>query len=145
MILTRNYITYRIRKEGNVFIATVKWKGRAEGNLHIRNEINKVTAIDNKGRNLFVPDLNIFKGEDIGKQIRKLIGNEGLKPIMSVEVIRNRCRIKERETLIELAVDDSHQGSDNFSGRSGIMWSSSIFGKQNLFTIFFYHQARFTG
>ena len=41
MILRKNHITYRIRKEGNLFAATVKWKGRTEGNLHIRNEINK--------------------------------------------------------------------------------------------------------
>ena len=106
MILRKNHITYRIRKEGNLFAATVKWKGRTEGNLHIRNEINKAIGRETEERDCFVPDLKILKDEYIGKKIYELAGEETLEPIMRVEVIRDRCSIKEKDSIIELAVDD---------------------------------------
>ena len=39
-LLQKNLIAFRIRKEGTRNIATLKWGGKQEGSLHVREELN---------------------------------------------------------------------------------------------------------
>ncbi len=40
VILAKNDMAYRVRKEGCRWVAALKWNGHSEGALHTREEIN---------------------------------------------------------------------------------------------------------
>lgn len=96
--LARSMIAYRIRKEGDHHIATIKWKGKSEDGLHRREELS-CPVPDEK------PDLKIFCESDIGEEIDGLLSGKELKMIMETRINRRRYRIDTGEAILEVSVD----------------------------------------
>ena len=96
--LAKNEIAYRVRKEGDRQIATLKWKGRSEDGLHVREELT-VQVPDNR------PDIGVFLESDIGADLEQLLEGKELEELMHSEIRRRRFRIDTGEGIFEFSVD----------------------------------------
>jgi len=101
-VLVKNHIAFRVRLEGSRVVATLKWNGKNEGALHIREEIN--VPIDGETC-LITPDPKIFKESEIGQQMISLIGGKQLISIMEVCFFRRSVRIDIGESIVEASID----------------------------------------
>lgn len=99
--LARNEIAYRVRREGERQIATLKWKGKSEDGLHTREELT-VPVADSAA------DIQVFLESDIGGELETLLADKELTELMRTEIRRSRFRIDTGTGLFELSVD---QGS----------------------------------
>ena len=97
--LAGNEIAYRVRKEGAGWVAALKWRGRTEGALHVREELNLSVADDN-------PDIDVFYGSEIGEHLREVVDGKKLELLLETRCHRKRFRIDTGEGLYELSVDD---------------------------------------
>jgi len=86
-------LAYRIRREGEQWVATIKGGGKSSGGLHERQEWNVVVSDAQ-------PDITVFEGTDIGKTVIGLVGNQVLEPIVITKF--------ERRTLDVIMPDGSH-------------------------------------
>lgn len=102
MSLSRNFIAYRIRREGNRNIATLKWNGMQEGALHKREELNI-----NLGSGDFpkTPDISVFKQSEIGQRVMKIIGDKEIVPLMEIDVQRKSWRLEDDNVIVEVCID----------------------------------------
>lgn len=108
--LLKEKIAFRVRKEDNKNIATLKWGGSASIGLHVREEIN-VPIIEEEF--LENPKLKIFEGSNI-EDILKVVGeNEKLKPLLVMNFIRKQVRIDTGRVICELSIDDGNIISGN--------------------------------
>lgn len=96
--LAASRIAYRIRKEGEHFIATVKWQGKSEEGLHCREELS-CHVPDGKA------DLELFCESDIGDELKGVIADRELTMIMETRIRRCRYRIDTGEAILEVSVD----------------------------------------
>ena len=76
-------IAYRVRKEGQRWVATVKWSGFSEGELHQREELNIPVSSDQ-------PDLSVFSESEIGETINKLTEGKELECILQTKFVRRQ-------------------------------------------------------
>ena len=90
--LKKAKLAYRIRREGEQWIATIKDGGLSSGGLHERHEWNVVV----RGPE---PDLTVFAGTDIGQHLITLVGDQRLEPIVITKF--------ERRTLMVIMPDGS--------------------------------------
>lgn len=97
--LARNEIAYRVRREGERLIATLKWKGKSEDGLHVREELT-VPVSDS------APDISVFLESDIGSELESLLANKELTELMRTDMTRRRLRIDTGTGLFEISVDD---------------------------------------
>lgn len=97
--LAENEIAYRVRKEGDRWIASLKWKGHTEGALHVREEIN-VPVADER------PNPGVFQESEIGAHLLKIIGNKPLYCLLETKFHRKRFRIDTGSGIFELSLDD---------------------------------------
>ena len=91
-------IAYRVRREGDCWVATVKANGSSDGGLHQRQEWN-VTNPDKEPR----PEL--FLELPIGQTLLDTIGDQKLEPLFATVFERNSAHIKYEDSFIELAFD----------------------------------------
>ena len=92
-------LSYRIRKEGTRYTATVKDWGSHEGGLHIRHEWNR----DIGGP---LPDIEPFSDLPIGAVLEEIGGVASLMPIFSTVFTRTAVLIETADgSAIELAAD----------------------------------------
>ena len=96
--LANSRIAYRIRKEGEHYIATVKWQGRSEDGLHHRKELSCHVPDE-------TADLELFCESDIGDELRGVVGDKDLRMIMETKIRRCRYRIDTDEAILEVSVD----------------------------------------
>lgn len=97
--LQKEKIAYRIRREGDQWVATVKGGGSSNGGLHERQEWN-VTVSDPQ------PDLTVFAGTDIGKKLMEVVGSQVLKPILITRFERKTLDVCMPDgSQIEVAAD----------------------------------------
>ena len=73
--LQKAKLAYRIRREGEQWVATVKGGGSSRGGLHERQEWNVIVQ-DAK------PDITVFSGTEIGNKLIEVLGSEILMPIL---------------------------------------------------------------
>lgn len=97
--LARNEIAYRVRREGDRLISTLKWKGKSDEGLHIREELT-VPVTDSK------PNLDVFLESDIGSDLESLLEDKELTELMRTDVRRRRFRIDTGTGLFEISVDE---------------------------------------
>ncbi|MGI6679704.1 MAG: CHAD domain-containing protein [Dehalobacterium sp.] len=91
--------TYRIRRSGGSYIATVKDSGSSLGGLHVRNEWN--VQLDQN-----LPDLLPFLNLPIGPKLSSLVGDDDLIPIFQTNFQRQVLDLTMKDgSLIELAID----------------------------------------
>ena len=100
-VLSENDIALRVRKEGSKTVATLKWRGKNEGGLHIREEINVPMPEGSSA----APDPMIFKESEIGQEVITLIGFNKLHCIMETNFVRSRFRIDSGEGIMEVSLD----------------------------------------
>lgn len=90
--LQKAKLAYRIRCEGEQWVATVKGGGLSSGGLHERQEWNVVVS-DSQ------PNITVFEGTDIGQRLIELVGDQRLEPIVITKF--------ERRTLDVIMLDGS--------------------------------------
>ena len=95
-------IAFRIRKEGDVIIATLKWKDSSEGGMHRREELN-VPIVDEAM--LHTPDIRIFEQSVIYQMMEDIVGERTMVPLMEVHSLRHQVRIDTGLPICELSVD----------------------------------------
>ncbi|MBP2626891.1 MAG: domain containing protein [Firmicutes bacterium] len=97
--LQKAKLAYRIRREGEQWVATIKGGGLSSGGLHERQEWNIVV-------NDAQPDITVFEGTDIGKYLIELVGNQRLKPILITKFERRTLDVIMPDgSQIEVAAD----------------------------------------
>ncbi len=101
-ILSDVETAFRIRKEGDKVVATVKWGGYNEECLHEREEINIPLA---SSYDLGRPSLHIFNESKKGQELIQLVGDRELVPIMETDFIRNTMYIDTGKAICEAAMD----------------------------------------
>lgn len=99
--LSKARLSYRVRRENDVWIATIKGDGSSLGGLHSRMEIN-VPVHSSK------PDLSVFQANDIHKKILQVLDGGVLEGIVQTDFEREAVLFEQNETWIEIALD---QGS----------------------------------
>lgn len=106
MDLSKNDMAYRVRREGDRLVASLKWGGGSEGALHKREEIN-IPVNDTK------PDPVIFEACDIGPDLMRIISGKELQPLVEMHIERKRFRVEYEGSLLELSVDDGEIRTDS--------------------------------
>ncbi|MBN7774618.1 CYTH domain-containing protein [Clostridium aminobutyricum] len=101
-VLSRNDIALRVRMEGTRIVATLKWRGKNEGGLHTREELN-VPVTDEAC--FIAPDPQLFKESEIGQEVIALIGFKKLHSILETNFLRSRFRIDSGEGIMEVSID----------------------------------------
>ena len=96
--LARNEVAYRVRREGDHLVASLKWKGHSEDGLHVREEINAPVQSDE-------PDLDVFHESNVGCEVCKFAEGKELKCILQTSCIRRRFRIDTGTGLFEFSID----------------------------------------
>lgn len=100
--LSREGITVRTRKEGEAYVATVKWNGGSENGLHQREEINIPMVDDSK---FHCPDLEIFCQSEMCETLKQVIGHRELLKRVEVKVLRKQIRIDTGKSICEMSYD----------------------------------------
>ena len=100
--LSRDGIAYRVRREGNRIIGTLKWNGSSDEGMHVREEIN--VPIDDESK-LTEPDISIFSESDIYDTLCRAVGDRKLKKMMTIEFTRRRARLDNGRAICELSAD----------------------------------------
>jgi len=98
MDLSHNDMAYRVRREGEKLVASLKWGGGSDGALHKREEINIPVNDTN-------PDPVIFEACDIGPDLMRIIGGKELYPLVDMHIERKRFRVENDDTLLEISID----------------------------------------
>ncbi|WP_196591710.1 CYTH domain-containing protein [Pectinatus frisingensis] len=98
LMLTRNKIVYRVRKENNLCVATIKGTDTGSEMLHRRFEINRVVQT-------IQPNLNTFADTAIFHNIIPDIKNITLSPIVTNNFLRHQSIIFYNTSKIELVID----------------------------------------
>ena len=102
-LLQKNLIAFRIRKEGTRNIATLKWGGKQEGSLHVREELNISVG---SGEIPASPDIDVFSQSEIGEKMIQIIGHKKLIPIMNIDIKRHQWQAEDENTVVEFCFDD---------------------------------------
>lgn len=111
-VLLKNDIAYRVRKEDSRAVASLKWNGKSEGPLHIREELNaSLGEWDDDIR----PDPDIFSQSEIGAELLSLIGDSDLIPLMKVNFRRRMFRADTGDSLLEFSLDEGEILTENGS------------------------------
>lgn len=106
MDLCKNDMAYRVRKEGDRLIASLKWGGDSDGPLHKREEIN-IPVMDIK------PNPVIFESCDIGEDLVSIIDGKELHSILDMHIERRRFRVDTESTILEISIDKGQIITEN--------------------------------
>lgn len=98
----REGIAFRVRKEGNRLVATLKWNGSSEDGMHKREEIN--VPVDDESK-LTTPDIKIFDQSEMCQVLTDLVGRRRLVPLMDIYFLRRQVRIDTGKSINELSID----------------------------------------
>ena len=100
--LHKEGIAFRVRREGDILQATLKWNGSSEDGMHKREEIN--VPVDDESK-LYTPDIDIFVQSDMRDVLYDIVGARHLHPMMEVHSVRHQVRIDTGKSISELSVD----------------------------------------
>lgn len=96
--LARNKIAYRVRREGERLIATLKWSGKSEDGLHTREEL--CVPVPEGG-----PDISPFLESDIGEELEQILKDKEMTELLRTDIRRRSFRIDTGTGLFEISVD----------------------------------------
>ncbi|MDU2063978.1 MAG: CYTH domain-containing protein [Sporomusaceae bacterium] len=96
--LLKSRLTFRVRKAGVAYEATVKGGGKSSGGLHERQEWN----VD-----LTAPEASVgaFQNTVIYPLLTTTVKEASLEPLFTTEFLRHRLLLRYGDSLIEAAVD----------------------------------------
>ncbi|MDU4962284.1 MAG: CYTH and CHAD domain-containing protein [Sporomusaceae bacterium] len=92
-------IAYRVRREGEDWVATVKSAGSSDGGLHQRAEWN----LDSPDRE---PRPELFAALPIGPALLEAVGGQQLQPLFATVFERRTAEVDFAGSSVELAVDE---------------------------------------
>ncbi|MDR3225020.1 MAG: CYTH domain-containing protein [Clostridiales Family XIII bacterium] len=103
-LLMQNDIAFRIRKEGNRLVGTLKWRDKDTGisGLYAREEISVPVADDSC---FLSPDPYIFKDSQEGQAMLEALSGQPLVLIFETVFTRKRFRIDSEGTICEVSLD----------------------------------------
>ncbi|MDR1067780.1 MAG: CYTH domain-containing protein [Clostridiales Family XIII bacterium] len=112
MLLAQNRVAFRIRKEGDRVVGTLKCKDRAidQEGLYMREEINVPVAND---ACFLAPDLTIFKQSEEGREVLELVGAQRLENKFETVFTRRKFRIDTGDSIMEISLDDGEIIADD--------------------------------
>ena len=97
--LQKAKLAYRIRREGENWVATIKGGGSSKGGLHARLEWN--VSVSNSE-----PEIGAFSHTEIGLKLQEIVGDEILEPIMITSFERKKVDVVMPDgSTIEVAAD----------------------------------------
>lgn len=100
--LAENLMAMRIRLEGKVYVATLKWSGGSENGLHKREEINVKVSYEKLIRN---PEIDIFSRWGIFDELKAVTKGQKLVPIMEMRFNRREFRLDTGKSVSILSYD----------------------------------------
>lgn len=102
--LARERIAFRVRKEGDRHIATLKWsqEQREAGELYRREELN-VPVYDEEM--IRAPRVSLFDTSPMEDRLKQLTGDAPLKPLLEMNFVRRQTRIDTGDSISELSID----------------------------------------
>ncbi|MEI8216686.1 MAG: CYTH domain-containing protein [Eubacteriales bacterium] len=101
-VLSAKDIAFRVRKEGNRVVASLKWNGESSDGRHKREEINVPV---NDEACFITPDPSIFKESEDGRWMLKILGGKELVNVLETRFFRRKVRIDTGECICEVAID----------------------------------------
>ena len=103
-VLKKNNVALRVRCEGAICFATLKWGGNkvAQG-LHEHQEVNIPVDTDSC---FIAPPVDIFEESIDGKNMSELLAGESLEILFETIVTRRRAKIRFGQSVMELAIDE---------------------------------------
>lgn len=111
--LSREGMTFRVRREGERIVGTLKWNGKSDNGMHVREEVNVPVTDENK---LLSPDIEIFKKTPIYDELRQLIGKRELFKVIGVDVVRRQVRVDTGASICEISYDSGKVYAGNKEG-----------------------------
>lgn len=100
-VLSEMKIAFRIRKEGNAFIATMKWNSSEDAELSRREEYNiPVTAEDAEN-----PSLELFREIDRYDELAARVGDRKLAPLLEMRFVRRAARMDTGTSIFVVSAD----------------------------------------
>jgi inorganic triphosphatase YgiF len=96
--LNENKIAYRIRKENEVLVATIKAGGSSTGGLHKRMEANVPVKSS-------LPDLSVFSAVEEVKPVLDFLQMVPLYEIVVTDFVREAVLLTYKKSKIEIAMD----------------------------------------
>ena len=111
--LSRDLMTFRIRREGARLVGTLKWNGQSDEGMHEREELN-VPILD-EGK-IDSPDIEIFSETPMYDELRRIVGHRSISKVIEVEVIRRQVRVDTGRAICELSYDNGKVYAGNSEG-----------------------------
>jgi triphosphatase len=103
-VLKKNNIALRVRCEGTICFATIKWGGsKVVQGLYEHQEVNIPVDTDSC---LIAPSVDIFEESIDGERMSDLIGDEELEMLFVTKVTRRRTKVHYGGSVMEIAIDE---------------------------------------
>ena len=118
--LNREGITFRVRRENEKLVGTLKWNGTSDDGMHIREEINVPNLEESKFES---PDPEVFCQSDMCDRLKTIIGQRTLEREVFVKYERSQVRLDTGKVICELSFDD---GKVFRKGEEGIILEMEI-------------------
>jgi triphosphatase len=105
--LQKNKIAFRIRKEGEKIVSSIKWDDESleRRGFFKRSEIN--VPIDDDTC-FFKPKLDVFAGSEIGTIVSGLVGASELLPLFETVYKRDCVRLDYDDSIFEASFDEGN-------------------------------------
>ncbi len=100
--LMKKEMAFRVRKEGERLVATLKWGGSAKEGLHVRGELN--VPVDEQF--LQSPSVDVFKGSEIYEEIKVAAGDKPLQNVMEMDFTRKLIRVDTGKSISVISLDE---------------------------------------
>lgn len=101
--LMKNKMAFRIRREDDKSVATLKWSGGSVDGLHVREEINRVPDDE---KMLAKPTIEIFRDDcKIYDKLKKTVQDRTLVPVMETNFTRKRILLDTGRSISEFSFD----------------------------------------
>jgi inorganic triphosphatase YgiF len=112
MLLLKNGIAFRIRREGDRVVGTLKWDYQNIDSigLYVREEVN--VPVTDKACFL-APNPSIFRQSDEGRRMVELLGDKKLYNIFETVFMRRKFRIDTGDSIMEISIDEGEIIADD--------------------------------
>lgn len=101
-VLMHHDIAFRVRSEGPLIVASLKWNGVSQNGMHSREEINVPV---NDEACFLQPDPQLFRESETGQYMIQLIGDRKLVSVLEINFLRTKMRVDTGECFCEVAID----------------------------------------
>lgn len=102
MALSGAGIAFRVRKEDERYVATLKWSSWREKALYRREEVNRTISDPEFQQH---PTVELFEECEIGDKLKELTAGEPLVPLVEMNFVRRKARLDIGHCIMEMSVD----------------------------------------